>query len=165
MKKWILVLGIVMLLIGVSLYAYSGLEKPKISENSLTVKGNEYISKNISVSSKNFIISVTNPTTSSGLVPAKDVAGIHNSSALAKLSLPTYTSFGNIKEYRNMTPASYAFIEFSGSHPATSITYGPTGYLVYIGYVADISTFLILIGAIVIVAGVVINKNFKLSKF
>ena len=56
MKKWILVLGVVMLLIGVSLYVYSGLEKPKINENSFTVNGTEYISKNISVNSKNFII-------------------------------------------------------------------------------------------------------------
>ena len=47
MKKWILVLGVVMLLIGVSLYVYSGLEKPKINENSFTVNGTEYISKNI----------------------------------------------------------------------------------------------------------------------
>ena len=165
MKKWILVLGIVILLIGVSLYVYSGLEKPKINENSFTVNGTEYISKNISVNSKNFIISVENPTSSSGLVPAKDVNRVNNTSTLAKLSLPTYTSFGNIKEYRNLTPANYAFVEFSGSHPATSITFGSEGYLVYIGYLGDISTFLILIGIIAIIAGGLLNNNFKFRDF
>jgi len=165
MKKWILVLGIVMLLIGVSLYAYSSMEKPKISENNFTVKGNEYISKNISVDSKSFIISVANPTGSSGLVPVKDIGKINNGTMLNSLSLPTYTSFGNIKEYRNMTIGNYAFIEFSSSQPATSITYGPTAYLVYIGYVADVSTFLILIGAIIAIAGVVLNTKFKLRDF
>ena len=165
MKKWILVLGVVMLIVGVSMYVYSGMEKPKISENNFTVKGNEYISKNISVDSKHFIISVTNPVTSSGLVPSKDIGNVTNTTALSALSLPTYTSFGNIKEYRNMTEGSYAFIEFTGSHPATSITYGPTGYLVYIGYVADFSTFLILIGIIVAIAGILLNNKFRLRDF
>lgn len=165
MKKWILVLGVVMLLIGVSMYAYSSLEKPKISENSFIVKGNEYISKNISVDSKSFIISVSNPATDSGLVPSKDIGNISNQTALSDFSLPTYTSFGNIKEYRNLTEGNYAFIEFTGVHPATSITYGSTGYLVYIGYVADVSTFFILIGIIVIIAGVVLNSKFKLRDF
>jgi general stress protein CsbA len=165
MKKWILVLGVVMLLVGVSMYAYSGLEKPKISENSFIVKGNEYISRNVSVDSKSFIISVANPVTGSGLVPSKDISNISNQTALSAYSLPTYTSFGNIKEYRNLTEGNYAFIEFSSSHPATSITYGSTGYLVYIGYVADVSTFLILIGIIVAIAGIVLNNKFKLREF
>ncbi|WP_337860302.1 hypothetical protein [Ferroplasma sp.] len=165
MKKWILVLGIVMLLIGVSLYAYSSLEKPKISENQLTVKGDEYISKNITVNSKSFIISVTNPASASGLVKANETKIVDNGTVLAQLSLPTYTSFGNIKEYRNLTEGKYVFIEFSGSHPATSITYGPTSYLVYIGYVADFSTFFILIGIIVIIAGILLNSKFKIRDF
>jgi uncharacterized membrane protein len=165
MKKWILVLGIVMLLIGISMYAYSSLEKQKISENNFTVHGNEYISKNITVNSKSFIISITNPTSTSGLIMANETENVANGTALARLSLPTYTSFGNIKEYRNLTEGKYTFVEFSSSHPATSITYGPTSYLVYIGYVADVSTFLILIGVIVIIAGILLNSKFRLRDF
>ena len=98
-------------------------------------------------------------------MPARDVNRVNNTSTLAKLSLPTYTSFGNIKEYRNLTSANYAFVEFSGSNPATSITYGPEGYLVYIGYLGDISTFLILIGIVAVIAGGLLNNNFKLRDF
>ena len=38
MKKWILILGVIMVLIGASMYAYSSFEKPKISEKSFTIK-------------------------------------------------------------------------------------------------------------------------------
>ncbi len=165
MKKWILVLGVVMLIVGISMYTYTNMEKPKINESNFIANGNEYISKNISVDSKSFIISVTNPTTSSGLVPSKDIGEVNSKTTLSSLSLPTYTSFGNIKEYRNVSEGSYSFIEFSVTHPPTSITYGPTGYLVYIGYVGDVSTFLILIGIIVAIAGVLLNSNFKLRNF
>jgi hypothetical protein len=165
MKKWILILGIIMVVIGASLYAYSSFEKPKISESSFTVRGSEYISKNITVDSNDFIISITNPTSHSGLVASKNVSEIDNASILSSMAMPTYTSFGNIKEYRNIAKGNYSFIEFSTSKPATSITYGPTEYLVYIGYVGDFATTLLVIGGIVLIAGAVLNKNFKLSKF
>ncbi len=165
MKKWILILGVIMVLIGASMYAYSSFEKPKISEKSFTIKGDEYISKNITVDSKSFIISVTNPTSHSGLVLSKNVSEITNNSMLSRMGIPTYTSFGNIKEYRNLTKGNYSFIEFSTSKPSTSITYGATEYLVYIGYVGDFATTLLVIGGIVLIAGIVLNKNFKLSKF
>ncbi len=164
MKKWILVLGIVLIVVGAAFYVYNSSEKASITDTSFTQSGTEYISKNISAN-KDYIISVTNPTSHSGLVKSGDVSLIKNDSALSKYSLTTYTSFGNIKEYRNLSKGGYVFVEFSSSKIATSITYGETGRLVVIGYIGDFATFFLVIGGIVAIAGVLLGSNFKLSKF
>ncbi len=163
MKKWILVIGIVVLLIGVTLYGYENFEKPGITMNKFTHSNGEYISGNMSVTTNNYIISIKNPSSYSGLVPAKDVKYINNTTALGKYELPADYTFGNIKEYKNVTPGAYAFIDVSSRNPDSSITYGPAGSLVYIGYAGDFSAFLIVIGIIVIIPGIVLRKDFKIK--
>ena len=165
MKKWILAIGIVLLLIGVALYGYEGLEKPGITMNKFTYNNGKYISGNMSVKTNNYIISVKNPSSDSGLVPARDVKYINNETELVKYMCPTDYSFGNIKEYKNITPGAYAFVEFAGYNHDTSITYGPFGSLVYIGYAGDFGAFLIVIGIIVMIPGIVLRKDYKIKNF
>ncbi len=163
MKRWILVIGIVLLLIGVALYGYENFERPGITMDKFTHSNNEYLSGNMSVTTNNYIISVKNPSSNSGLVPAKDVKYINNTTALGKYEVPADYTFGNIKEYKNVTPGAYAFIDFSSRNPDTSITYGPFESLVYIGYAGDVSAFLIVIGIIVMIPGIVLRKDYKIK--
>ncbi len=159
MNKLVLVIGVILLIISFSIYGVGSMEKSNISYN-LKQNGNgEYSSPVLNVKS-NYLITVKNPMASSGLVSYKNVSKVTNSTTLSKYSIPTTTSFGIIKEYNNLS-GKYVFIEFTNGHEYTTLTSASYSYLEYLGYMTYASATGIIIGILIVIAGILLKPAKK----
>ncbi len=159
MNKLILIIGVILLIISFSIYGIESVEKSNISYNLKQDGNGEYLSPVLNVKN-NYVITVKNPLASSGLVSYKNMSKVTNSTTLSKYSIPTTTSFGIIKEYDNLS-GKYVFIEFTNGHEYTTLTSASYSYLEDLGYMGYASTTGIIIGILVVIAGIFMKPRKK----
>lgn len=159
MNKLILIIGIILLLISFSIYGVETIEKSNISYNLKQDGSSKYISPVLDVKS-NYVITVKNPVTSSGLVSYNNVSKITNATTLYKYSIPASTSFGIIKEYDNLS-GKYVFIEFTHGKEYTTLTSASYSHLEELGYMGYESTIGIIIGILVLITGMLLKSKKK----
>ncbi|WP_061950596.1 hypothetical protein [Acidiplasma cupricumulans] len=116
-----------------------------------------YESKEISFKSSD-ILTVKNPTSNSGLIPASDAGKVTNITTLNEFKIGSTTSFGIIKEYSKIPSGNYIFIEITGGKVFTTYTFGSYSYLIDIAYLGYASTVGIIIGVLTIAAGALIDS-------
>lgn len=163
MRRSILIIGLIILVIGISLIAV--VRFGAISEVSRVVTFNqrspgEYISGELVLTGPS-VVAVKSPASDGGLIPSQDLSAI-NSVNVGKYAVSYSSTAAGVETYNGIT-GDYYYVVFSSSPPATQVvvaSLSSTGKLIMIGVLALSGLGLIFLGLIVAIVGV-LSKNPK----
>jgi hypothetical protein len=161
MRKTILIIGVIILLIGISLIVIVRLG-PISQINKIETlnqqRAGEYVSSELVLSSPSVVV-IRSPASDGGLVPSQDLNAI-DSVNVGTYAIPYSNAISNVETYNEIT-GDYYYVGFSSSAPSTQIVVtnlSSTGGLIEIGIIALSGLGLIIAGIVVVIVGLV-SKN------
>ncbi len=163
MRKKIVIIGVVILIIGIALFAAGSYEGTHLLHRSVSeIKSGEYKTDNITLKS-GYIMAVTSPPSVYGLIPINDIK-IVNSTNINKYSLKPIVSSSTAVEYlaNSTTAGDYTFVMFTSAVASTfTYEYGSFSTIEVIGVLALFGIIIGVIGFIVLIAGLILKPKQK----
>ncbi|SMD31018.1 hypothetical protein [Picrophilus oshimae] len=161
MRKKIAIIGVVILIIGIAVFATGSYEGTHLLHRSVSeIRTGEYKTDNITLKSGD-ILAVTSPPSVYGLIPLNDIK-IVNSTNINKYSLKPLVSSSTAVEYlvNSTNSGSYAFVMFTSAVSSTfTYEYGAFSTIEVIGVLALFGIIIGVIGFIILIAGLILKPK------
>jgi hypothetical protein len=160
MRKSILIIGVVLLVVGISLIGIVGLggasDINKMETFSQTRSG-VYVSSELILNTPS-VVAVRSPPSDGGLVPSQDL-NLINSNNVGTYALSYRSAGSDVDAYTAIT-GDYYYVVFSSSTPSTQVVVAnlSSSNLITIGLLGLSGLGLIIVGVIVAIVGV-LSKN------
>lgn len=158
MRKVLVIVGVVILVLGIVLFAagaLSALGSTTIITAFNQPQTGEYVSTELVMNASSVAV-VTSPASNGGLIPAQDLAALNSSSVSSYVITPKST-VGGSETYRNLT-GGYYYVSFSATQPSSRIVI-TGGHLRAVGLLVLGGIVLFVAGIIVAIVGAVLKKR------
>lgn len=151
MNKRTLAIGLIILVVGIASLvggAIGALGSITINRTFTQPQSGEYVSAEIVLNTTSDIV-VSSPASSGGIVRAQDLSQV-NSADIGTYAIPYNSTAGTSEVYKSLT-GDYYYVAFSSSQPGSTIVATPlrSGTARY--------GLLVLVGIVLIIAGVVVT--------
>jgi hypothetical protein len=161
MRRTIVIIGVIILVIGISLIAIVRSEAASDINRTSTFNqktAGEYVSNEVVLSGPSVVV-VRSPASDGGLVPSQDL-NVVNSANVGTYAIASSNTVAGVQTYNGIT-GDYYYVVFSSSPPATQLVVtnlSSTSKLITVGVLALLGFGLVIVGVIVAIVGAV-SKN------
>ncbi len=161
MRTVLVIVGVVILILGIVLFAagaLGALGSTTIITTFSQPQAGEYVSAELVMNSTSVVV-VTSPASNGGLIPEQDLAVVNSSSVSSYVITPRSTA-GGTETYRNLT-GDYYYVVFSSTQPSSRIviTGGHLSKTIGLGLLVLGGIVLFIAGIIVAILGAVLKKR------